>query len=112
MIRTVTRIVPPGVEGFRPLSGRFLLIAKTWKVRESVRAYECTAVTGKQPRKDLKYALTGQGGAEWFYNSKRDQLLKEWVLNRALALLVASHKGKEVPDPPQTTETYNNVCTL
>lgn len=87
------------------------LIAKISTFREKVRAYECTAVTGRQHGKDLNNALTGQGGAEWLYNTKRDELLKEWILNRSLALLVASHEGKEVTDPPQTTETYNNVCS-
>jgi hypothetical protein len=87
------------------------LIANTLKLRENVRAYECTAVTGNQPRKDLKYALNGQGGAEWLYNSRQDQLKKEWVLNRALALVVASHKGEEIMEPSQNTETYNNVCS-
>jgi hypothetical protein len=86
------------------------LIAKMTKLRENVHEYECKSVTGKQPRKDLHYALTGQGGAEWTYNLQREQLVKEWVLNRSLALLVASYQGKEIAEPPRTTQTYENVC--
>jgi hypothetical protein len=54
--------------------------------------------------------LTGQGGAEWTYNLQREQLLKEWVLNRSLALVVATYQGKEIAEPPRTTQTYENVC--
>ena len=89
---------------------RMDLIAKMTKLRENVREYECKSVTGKQPRKDLHYALTGQGGAEWTYNLQREQLLKEWVLNRSLALLVASYQGKEIAEPPRTTQIYEDLC--
>jgi hypothetical protein len=89
---------------------RMDFIAKMAKMRDTVRNYECTAVTGKQHSKDLHYALTGQGGAEWTYNLQREQLLKEWVLNRSLALVVAIHQGKDIPEPARTTQTYENVC--
>jgi len=90
--------------------GTMDLIAKMTKLREHVREFECKSVTGKQPRKDLHYALIGQGGAEWTYNLQREQLLKEWVLNRSLALALATYQGKDIAEPPRTTQTYENVC--
>jgi hypothetical protein len=91
--------------------GRLDLIAKMVEQRENVRAYECKSVTGKQPRRDLHYALTAQGGVQWIYNSLREQLLKEWVVNRSLALVLSTHEGKEIADPPRTTAAYDNVCS-
>ena len=91
--------------------GRLDLIAKIVEQRENVRQYECKSVTGKQPRKDLHYALTAQGGAEWIYNSQREQVLKEWVVNRSLALVLATYEGKEIAEAPRTTATYDNVCS-
>lgn len=86
------------------------LILKVRGIREQVRSLECRAVNGKMPRRDFQYALEGQGGAQWTYRLQREQLLKEWVMNRTLALLVASYQGRDIQNPPRTIAEYDRIC--
>jgi len=67
MICTVTAIDPAGMKGFGPLSGRFLWIADTSKLCESVQDYEGKPATRNEAGNDLKHTLTCQGRVDRHY---------------------------------------------